>query len=96
MKFFKGLTLIFVGVAWGRFWVCSLTLIVNNPSYSDMRALQTLCYFVMVMAVAPLGFGPRLIVGHWVTLAPFVITANWKLAFEVIGMTSLLRDNRAA
>jgi hypothetical protein len=45
MKFFKGLTLIFVGVAWALFWIYSLTLIVNDPSYSDMRALQTLCYW---------------------------------------------------
>ena len=61
MKFFKGLTLIFVGVAWALFWIYSLTLIVNDPSYSDMRALQTLCYLVMLMAVAPLGFGLHLL-----------------------------------
>jgi hypothetical protein len=61
MKFFKGLTLIFVGVAWALFWIYSLTLIVSDPSYSDMRALQALCYLVMLMAVAPLGFGLHLL-----------------------------------
>lgn len=61
MRFFKGLILIFVGMVWALFWLYSLSLIVNDPSYSDMRAFQTMCYFVMLTAVAPLGFGLHLL-----------------------------------
>jgi hypothetical protein len=61
MKFFKGLALIFLGLFWALFWLESLALITNDPSYSDMRALQTICYFVMLMAVAPVGFGLHLL-----------------------------------
>jgi hypothetical protein len=57
MKFFKGLALIFLALVWALFWLESLALITNDPSYSDMRALQTMCYFVMLIAVAPFGFG---------------------------------------
>jgi hypothetical protein len=57
MNAFKGVALVFVGTAWGLFWITLFASIRDLPDPSDTRLIQIALFFVMLLGVVPFGFG---------------------------------------